>query len=215
MHATPDRASCRFLYSAIRTFTGGPTDDGGVDDADFEAALAAAQAGEDWAVAVLFRDLQPRLLRFLRSQEPRVADDLAAETWLAVATGLAAFNGDEQGFRAWVFTIARRRLIEHRRRSGRRRTDVAGDEVFASLPATDRPDRQALERMAATDAVALITSLLPAEQAEVVLLRVLGQLPAAEVAEIVGRSENWVRVTQHRALKKLASCFDRVDTGSV
>ncbi len=177
------------------------------DAADFEAVLAAAQSGQDWAVAVLFRDLQPRLLRFLRSQEPRVADDLAAETWLAIATGLASFTGDEGGFRAWVFTIARRRIIEHRRRSGRRRTDVTADEVFAALPATDLPDRQALERLAASDAVALITSLLSPEQAEVVLLRVLAELPAAEVAEIVGRNENWVRVTQHRALRKLASHF--------
>jgi RNA polymerase sigma-70 factor, ECF subfamily len=50
----------------------------------------------------------------------------------------------------------------------------------------------------------LMFELLPRDQAEVVLLRVLGDLDADQVAEIMGRSANWVRVTQHRALRRLA-----------
>jgi DNA-directed RNA polymerase specialized sigma24 family protein len=45
---------------------------------------------------------------------------------------------------------------------------------------------------------------LPPDHAEVVLLRVLGDLDAAHVAEVMGRSVSWVRVTQHRALRRLA-----------
>ena len=52
-----------------------------------------------------------------------MAEDLAAETWLAVARGLPRFRGDEAAFRGWLFTIARNRLIEHRRRDARRRTE--------------------------------------------------------------------------------------------
>ena len=180
-------------------------DDGEVSGVgDFDGVLAAAQAGEEWAVAELFRDLQPRLLRFLRAQEPRVADDLAAEVWLAVASGLGGFAGDEQGFRAWVFTIARRRLIDHSRRAVRRRTDVSEGGVFERLEASDAPEREAIDKLAAQDAVTLMFELLPRDQAEVVLLRVLGDLDADQVAEIMGRSANWVRVTQHRALRRLA-----------
>ena len=36
-----------------------------------------------------------------------MADDLAAEAWLAVARGLDRFEGDEPAFRGWLFTIAR------------------------------------------------------------------------------------------------------------
>ncbi|MEY4173107.1 MAG: hypothetical protein RI900_272, partial [Actinomycetota bacterium] len=69
--------------------------------------LAAAHAGEAWAAEVLFEDLQPRLLRFLRATEPRAADDLPGEVWLALARGLRTIEGDLAAFRSWVFTIAR------------------------------------------------------------------------------------------------------------
>jgi len=179
--------------------------DGGPDGGgDFATLLAGARAGEPWAVRVLFRDLQPRLLRYLRSQEPRVADDLAGEVWLAVVRGLADFCGDDAGLRAWVFTIARRRVIEHRRRSVRRRTEPAGEEVFAGLAASGVTDRDALVSLGAQDAVDLIRANLSEDQAEVVLLRVLADLDVAQVAALMDRPETWVRVTQHRALQRLA-----------
>ena len=55
---------------------------------------------------------------------------------------------------------------------------------------------------------AWVASVLSPEQADVVLLRVLGDLEAEQVGELMGRSANWVRVTQHRALRKLAERLD-------
>jgi RNA polymerase sigma-70 factor, ECF subfamily len=52
--------------------------------------------------------------------------------------------------------------------------------------------------------VALVRSCLPADQAEVILLRVLGGLEVAEVAAIVGKRPGNVRVLQHRGLRLLA-----------
>ena len=189
---------------AAEVFASG-TDDSMVEGGDFASVVAGARSGEEWAVTALFRDLQPRLLRYLRAQESRVADDLAAEVWLAVAQGIGAFSGDEKGFRAWVFTIARRRVIEHRRKGARRRTEVAPAETFAEMAAVaPLPDRQVIEALSGQEAAALIASLLGEDQAEVVLLRVLGDLDVDQVAEITGKTPNWVRVTQHRALRKLA-----------
>ena len=88
----------------------------------FEAALAAAQRGEDEGVDVLFRDLHPRLSRYLESREPRAADDLEGEVWLAIARGITRFVGGEDAFNAWVFSIARRRLADYRRTAARRAT---------------------------------------------------------------------------------------------
>ena len=67
----------------------------------------------------------------------------------------------------------------------------------------------AIANLSGQQAVAIVTELLSGDQAEVVLLRVLGDLDAAQVAAIMGRTENWVRVTQHRALRRLA---DKVDS---
>ena len=73
---------------------------------DFPDLLAAAREGDDAAFTTLFRSVQPVLLRYLRTMGGRLADDVAAETWVSVVRGLGRFRGDEDGFRAVVFTIA-------------------------------------------------------------------------------------------------------------
>lgn len=145
------------------------------------------------------------LLRYLRSQEPRVAEDLAAEVWLAAARALPDFDGDDREFRSWLYVVARRRVIEHRRRSLRRRTDpTAPDSFLESAADVDSADRAA-DAVDAQRALDLIAEQLTPDQAEVLILRVVADLSAAEVGEIMQRPESWVRVTQHRALRRLNS----------
>jgi len=174
------------------------------DPSRFDEVIARANAGDAHAVEELFCELQPRLLRFLRSQESRAADDLAAEVWLAVAGGIGRFEGDWSDFRAWIFAIARRRLADHRRTAVRRRTDIVDMEVFENHFADDRTEHEALDKISGQQAAAMITASLSGDQAEVLLLRVLADLDVDQVASIVQRSPNWVRVTQHRAMRNLA-----------
>ena len=181
---------------------------GPLDPASFGDVLCAAKVGEDWAVEQLFVDLQPRLLRFLRGLEPGAADDLAGDVWLALARGIGGFDGDLAGFRAWVFTIARRRAADHRRSAGRRPATPTEGEFFISLQDASDTATEVIERLSGQEAVDLITASLPDEHAELLLLRVLGELDVLQVAEILGRSPNWVRVTQHRALRQLAHVLD-------
>jgi RNA polymerase sigma-70 factor, ECF subfamily len=82
----------------------------------FTAVLDAAAAGDEAAFRVLWRDLQPGLLRYLDALAPGASEDLASETWLRVVDGLARFSGDERAFRAWVFTVARHRAVDRWRR---------------------------------------------------------------------------------------------------
>ena len=177
-------------------------------DLGFPALLAAAGEGQQAALGVIFRTYQPRLLRYLRAQESQMADDLAAEVWLAVARGLDGFTGDEVGFRGWIFTIARHRLIEHRRRQARRRTDPvpterldrAVEHGFGGDPAW-----LVVEQLGAQQTIERLTADLAPDQAEALLLRVLGGFEVAEVARIMGRSPGNVRVLCHRALKRLGT----------
>jgi RNA polymerase sigma-70 factor (ECF subfamily) len=170
----------------------------------FAALLAAAAGGDEGAFALLWREYNPRLLRYLGHHAPQEADDLAADAWLAASRRLSAFAGDERGFRAWLFTIARHELVDHWRSTGRRPS--------TPLPPASMPDRQngtdlegdvmAIED--ATAAVKAITAALSPDQADVILLRVLGDLTVEEVAALLGRRPGTVRVLQHRALKILA-----------
>lgn len=177
----------------------------GVEFSDLDDALASARAGDEWGITCLFRALHPQLVRYLRHHVPDAAEDLASETWLAAAKGLANFEGDAGDFRAWMFTIARRRVADHYRSKARRPRLVSLDATV-DLPAVglvgDAGD-VALDAMSAQDAIKALVADLPSEQAEVVLLRVVAGLSVSEVAGIIGRSPGAVRMLQHRALQHL------------
>lgn len=166
----------------------------------FEGVLAAAKTGAEWALAALYREFQPGLLRYFRTQAAADADDLASEVWLAAAAGLGRFEGDETGFRRWLFTIAHRRLVDLRRRDARRQS------LLRSLErSVDRgPLDSEAEALGASEAALALIAGLPPDQAEVVLLRVVGRLDTEDVAAILGKKPGAVRVLQHRALKRLA-----------
>lgn len=184
-------------------------EEAGVDD----GVVAAAGRGDADAIAALYRDLYPRLRRSFARFAPDDAADLASETWLALAPLLPTVTGGAEGVRRLAFTIARRRWIDLRRRASRRRTDPvdASDLAHRADPAADPSDLVA-DAFAASDALALLTEHLPEAWAEIVVLRVVAGLSAEAVGELVGKSAGAVRVTQHRALARLA---ERLEPGSV
>src|SRR3954451_10499917 len=132
----------------------------------FDDVLAAARTGAEWAIAILYRDLNPPLLRYLQSQHQDAAEDIASEVWLAAATNLASFSGDEAGFRSWLFTIARRRAIDHGRQRARRRTDPVASDTFDRQAASDDTAAAGIEELSAREAIERLTASLPADQAE-------------------------------------------------
>ena len=166
---------------------------------DFASTLAAAQRGDERALTDLYRAFQPRILRYLLSQEPKDGEDLASEVWLDIGGGLNRFEGTESNFLCWIFTIARRRLIDHRRARDRQRTDPVTVETLA-LPSEEFDPIRSLEYGEALSCL----GMLPREWVEIVLLRVVGGLDSAEVAAITGRKAGTVRVIQKRALEQLA-----------
>lgn len=170
---------------------------------NFGDVLSAAKTGAEWALAALYRDLQPSLVRYLRAQAPVEAEDLASEVWLDAAAALGRFEGDEAAFRRWLFTIAHRRLIDFRRREVRRRAAQAPLEVWAPPDDVGDPEAEAVAASERDAALALIAGL-PADQAEVVLLRVITGLDVADVAAILGKKPGTVRVLQHRGLTRLS-----------
>jgi RNA polymerase sigma-70 factor (ECF subfamily) len=168
----------------------------------FDALLAAAQAGDDQAVARLYHDLHPRLSRYLHAREPRAAEDVESEVWLAVARGIGRFSGGEDAFRGWVFSIARRRLADFRRTGARRATVPVPNEELDRAGGDDT-ESIVLEDLSATAATAFVVATVTPDQAEIVLLRVIAGLSVEEVAELLGKRPGTIRVMQHRALKRL------------
>jgi RNA polymerase sigma factor (sigma-70 family) len=167
----------------------------------FDDILAAAQAGAAWAFERLYRDLSPSVTGYLRLHGAVEPDDLASETFIGVFTGLSGFCGDEDALRAWVFTIAHRRLIDDWRRRSRRPqvSDDPGD--LTELLGGDVED-DALVGVG-TDTVHRLCAELPDDQRSVLLLRVLADLTVEQVAEAMSRSVGSVKALQRRGLRAL------------
>ena len=188
-----------------------PVGDGRRTDQDGEPggpdpglAVAAAQRGDTDAFRVLYRDIQPRLLRYLRALVGEDAEDVASETWLQVARDLGGFQGGYDGFRGWVVTVGRHRALDHLRREGRRPPAVLMPaEDLAALAAADDTAAGALEAVA-TDAAIQLIATLPRDQAEAVLLRVVVGLDAASAGQVLGKRPGAVRTAAYRGLRTLA-----------
>jgi len=169
----------------------------------FSDVLGAARTGAPWALERLYREFHPAVLAFIRARAPADAEDLASEVFIAVAEGLVRFEGDEDGFRSWLFTITYRQVGQLRRRLGRRRTEPFPiEDVSERLPPGDA-ERDAMAAISTRQALDLISTLPPA-QAEVLLLRVVADLAVDDVATIVGKRPTAVRALQHRAVVGLA-----------
>src|SRR6266566_2568568 len=141
------------------------------------------QGGSGEAFSRLWRDGNPALLRYLRVMVPGAAEDVAADTWVQVVRGLVAFRGDEPAWRGWLFTTARRRAIDERRRRSRRPVTSLAEVAPDRLPVCQDAADVAIEHLATRSVMALVAGL-PAMQAEVILLRVVAGLDNETVARL-------------------------------
>jgi RNA polymerase sigma-70 factor (ECF subfamily) len=190
--------------------TPGVTDRAGAG-ADLGGAVGRAQQGDAEAFRLLYRDIQPRLLRYLHATAGQDAEDIASETWLQVTRDLPGFTGSYDGFRGWVATIARHRALDHLRKTTRRPALPVPAEDLAAWPAAGAAAdtaQTAIDAVATGHAIALIATL-PPDQAEAVLLRAVLGVDAATAGQVLGKRPGAIRTAAHRGLKTLHKKLDR------
>jgi RNA polymerase sigma-70 factor (ECF subfamily) len=169
---------------------------------DLDAAVTAAQHGDEDAFRILYRHTQPRLLRYVRTLVGDDAEDVTSETWLHIAKDITTFTGDSNGFRAWTATIARHRALDHLRHRKRHPTHATATTDLPDLPAPDDTATAALTTISTHSALTLIATL-PRHQAEIILLRTVLGLDTTTVATILGKRPGAIRTAAHRALRYL------------
>ena len=162
-----------------------------------EAARAGDEAGWRW----LFKLISGRVVAFLVTRGASDPEDVASETFLDIVRSIRRFDGGERDFVSWSLTIAHRRLVDARRTSSRRReinTDPADLEQAAHI----NVEESALGLVEATRARRLFDHLT-SDQAEVLALRIYGELTLPEIAHSLGKPLTAVTSLQHRGLKRL------------
>lgn len=163
-------------------------------DADDIAAMYDRHAGE--------------LLRFLarRTFDPDAAVDLMAETFAVAFQDRGRFRGDgPETARAWLFAIARRRLLDFHRRGRIEQRALAKLGIERRALTDGEYDR--IEELAVTqflrEAIGEQLQRLPDSDRELLRLRVVEEQPYVEVAHRLGISEQAARARASRALRTL------------
>ena len=158
-----------------------------------------AQRMDEEALSALFDLYYPKIFRFGMSHLGNVhaAEDLASDVMLKMLESIHRYRFKGPPFSAWVFRIARNRLIDVlRRRRGPRSREVGLNESLVSPQIA--PDI-IIERREIWQALQQLND----RQARVIVLRFIHELDTATVGAIVGCSPGSVKSLQHRALKSL------------
>ena len=179
--------------------------------------IAAEQEYRDWMIAGqagdagAYRQLLAALTKHLRAYYvrrvgPATAEDLVQETLIGIHSRRATYD-PAQPFTAWVYSIARYKLIDEFRRVKRR----------ASIPLDEAPELfandEAEASMARRDVQKLLDRLPEAKRRLVQDIKLDG-MSVAEVAARTGMSETAVKVRLHRAIKSLAEDLGEGDRGN-
>lgn len=166
----------------------------------FPSVLAAAQVDAPWAYQRLFEWLSRPVVGYLRGQGSDDPDGLANDVFLRTFTHLRSFEGDEERFRSWVFTIAHNLLSDERRR--RRRRPTVADQPLPEGAGTRSTESEALTRLGADRVDALLRALAP-DQRDVLLLRIVADLTVEQAAQAMGKTPGAVKQLQRRGLDAL------------
>lgn len=177
-----------------------------------DAALVAVARRDPAAFDALYRRYVPAVFRYVRARVATLddAEDITAVTFMSALQSLDRY--EERGlFAAWLFTIARRQIVAHRRSGARGATEPLDDAAHRLAAVDGEPDAAGLE---ARDALRAALDRLTPDQREAITLRFYGGLRVLEVAAILGKDESAVKMILHRGLRKLRDGLDgRTDAG--
>jgi RNA polymerase sigma-70 factor (ECF subfamily) len=168
-----------------------------------DALMDAAQGGDGDALDALLRQYQPQIFRFgmKMCRDPEDAQDVLQETLFAAARTLHGFRRSSS-LSTWLYSIARSFCIKRRRRSvfAPEVVSLESDAPLAHAAPDTAPDPE--RALAGEEVAAALESAIAAlepEYREVLLLRDVEGLSAAEVAEVTGMSVAAVKSRLHRA----------------
>lgn len=165
--------------------------------------------------ARLYQRYAANLLAYLCRHVPVMhdAEDILFEVFLAALeheADLVELAEDQQ--RAWLWTVARNRLIDAYRRK-KRRPDVPLESITEMIDQAHTPEQVALRGEEDEQVRRWIRTLSPQQQ-EVLTMRFTGEMRCAEIAAILQKNEGAVRTMLSRALNALRSLYHEEQRGA-
>lgn len=131
------------------------------------------------------------------TQDTQLAEELTQETFYQAIKGIDKFRGDCK-VSVWLCQIAKNLWYKELEKRSKHKI-VELDEM---MPSKENVEYHCLKRLEKIEMFRLM-HLLDEVTREVMYLRLAGELQFSEIAEIMGKTENWARVTYYRGKQKL------------
>ena len=164
--------------------------------------VARGQQGDREALEELYLIHFDRIYSYLHVSvgNRHDAEDLTTQTFLKMLEKIGSFKWQSAPFSAWLFRIAHNLAMDHFR--SRRRWQP--EEEVPEPPGEEEPsaELEAMQVIGRESMLKLIDRLSP-EQQQVLTLKFVFNLPNAEVAAILDKTEGAIKSLQHRALVSL------------
>jgi RNA polymerase sigma-70 factor (ECF subfamily) len=167
---------------------------------DEESLVRRAQHRDQEAFAQLYEEHFDKIYRYvtLRIGNATEAQDMTQQVFLNALQSISSFKWKGIPFSAWLFRIAHNQVVDYLR--SKKRTTVPLDE---SLVSNDNNPQLLTEQKLDIEQLLLATKQLTEAQREVISLRFAGELPIAQVAKAMGKSQGAVKALQHSAIVAL------------
>jgi RNA polymerase sigma-70 factor, ECF subfamily len=178
--------------------TPGPT----ASTAEVRALVDRAQQGDREALEELYLLHFDRIYSYLHMSvgNRHDAEDLTTQTFMKMLESIKRFRWRSAPFSAWLFRIAHNLAMDHFRASRRWQPEEEVPEpVHDAEPSAETSALQTIGR----ESMLELIEHLSQEQKQVLTLKFVFNLPNAEVATILGKSEGAIKSLQHRALVSL------------
>ena len=134
---------------------------------------------------------------YTRCKDAVLAEELLQDTFLKAFESMERFDGSCK-ISTWLCQIARHLLYQHWEKEKK----TSFEELTETVPAKSDTEQQVLCRIELAE-VLHVLERMPADVAQVVKLRTMSEMSFKEIGEMLGKSENWARVTFFRAKKQL------------
>jgi RNA polymerase sigma-70 factor (ECF subfamily) len=168
-----------------------------------ETLMLAYCNGDAGAFAELYARHRGPLYRFIRRQcAGAVADELFQDVWTKLIVARRRYQPSAK-FSTYLYQVARNRLIDHFRSSGRNLEDPQGDDPPEPPAAPSQQPEHATETRQQTTRLLALIDALPAVQREAFLLHQEGGLTVAEIGEVTGAGRETVKSRLRYALTRL------------
>jgi RNA polymerase sigma-70 factor, ECF subfamily len=182
--------------------TQGTPGSGATSTADIRLLVDRAQQGDREALEELYLLHFDRIYSYLHMSvgNRHDAEDLTTQTFMKMLESIKRFRWRSAPFSAWLFRIAHNLAMDHFRASRRWQPEEEVPEPVGD--AEPSAEASALQTIGRESMLELIEHLSQ-EQQQVLTLKFVFNLPNAEVATILDKSEGAIKSLQHRALVSL------------